>query len=300
MPLPITVAIVTYQPKLAHIEKLLTFLKPHASHVVLIDNASKNQAELARLASDSNAHSILFDDNLGLGAAHNAGIEYANSNNCDYILLLDQDSMPDENMIAMLYSQAQAMDNEQKLFSAIGPVYYNEKNLHQSGFVKFGFMRFIHQKAAVNDMVEADFLISSGALISLAAIKEVGLMNESFFIDHVDTEWFLRAKHKGYNCYGYNQARMKHQLGEVMQRVWLGRWRMVPYHRSFRYYYIYRNSILMYKNKDIALQWKTADIMRLMKMFVVFAILSSKRKNNFSMMRKGIVDGIKGVSGRLL
>ena len=37
-------------------------------------------------------------------------------------------------------------------------------------------------------------LISSGCLIPLSAIDTIGEMDEELFIDHVDTDWFLRAK----------------------------------------------------------------------------------------------------------
>lgn len=297
--MPITIAIVTYQPNLANIKRLLLALKPHDCHVVLIDNASKNQSDIKILSEDSSVDCIALDKNYGLGTAHNKGIAMALSKNSEYILLLDQDSLPDDNMVSVLFQEAEKLKEQNISFSAIGPIYYNDKNQHQSGFVKFGFMRFVHQSAHKQSLVEADFLISSGALIAMSAIHKVGKMNEALFIDHVDTEWFLRARHLGLKCFGSTHARMKHQLGEVMQRIWLGRWRMVPYHRAFRYYYIYRNSILLYKDKNIALKWKTADFVRLVKMFVVFALLSSKRKANFSMTKKGIIDGFRGVTGQL-
>ena len=90
-------------------------------------------------------------------------------------------------------------------------------------------------------------LISSGALFPREALLELGLMDEGLFIDHIDTEWFLRAKDRGWRVFGVCDAVMDHGLGERTVMVWLGRWRYLPVHQPFRYYYIYRNSVLLYR-----------------------------------------------------
>ncbi len=42
---------------------------------------------------------------------------------------------------------------------------------------------------AGNGSLEVDTLNSSGSLISCEALRKVGLFDEGFFIDHVETEW---------------------------------------------------------------------------------------------------------------
>jgi rhamnosyltransferase len=142
-------------------------------------------------------------------------------------------------------------------------------------------------------------LISSGALFSARALREIGTMDEGLFIDHVDTEWFLRAHHRGWRSYGVCDAVMRHSLGERTFRVWLGRWRYLPIHKPFRYYYIYRNSVLLYRRSYPTIRWKQTDILRLLMMFVMFAVFAGDRVENLKMMCRGIVDGFRDREGRL-
>lgn len=51
--------------------------------------------------------------------------------------------------------------------------------------------------------LECDLLICS--LISLRALDIVGAMEESFFIDQLDTEWCFRAHAAGYNVFGWSR-----------------------------------------------------------------------------------------------
>ena len=142
-------------------------------------------------------------------------------------------------------------------------------------------------------------LISSGCLIPLPAIDAIGEMDEDFFIDHIDTDWFLRAKSLGWQSYGVCDALMEHALGEQTFRIWWGRWRYLPLHQPFRYYYIYRNSLLLYRRKYPDRFWKQADIIRLVMMFLIFSFCGNQKLDNLRMTLRGIKDGISGKTGPL-
>jgi rhamnosyltransferase len=147
--------------------------------------------------------------------------------------------------------------------------------------------------------VPADFLISSGTLFNLDAIDKVGQMDESLFIDHVDTEWFLRARSLGMRAYGVCDAVMQHGLGEQTHRITLGRQRNVPQHKPFRYYYIFRNSVALYRRGYASALWKWNDLQRLIMIAVMFGAWKSPRWQNLKMMGKGIWHGLRGVTGPL-
>ena len=142
-------------------------------------------------------------------------------------------------------------------------------------------------------------MISSGCLIPLYAIDNIGEMDEDLFIDHIDTDWFLRAKSLGWQSYGVCGALMDHALGEQTLRVWWGRWRYLPLHQPFRYYYIYRNSLLLYRRKYPDRFWKQADIIRLIMMFPIFSLFGNQKLGNLRMTLRGIKDGISGKTGPL-
>ena len=135
--------------------------------------------------------------------------------------------------------------------------------------------------------------------MSIQAINTIGGMDEDLFIDHIDTDWFLRALSLGWRSYGICDALMEHSLGEDTRRIWLGRWRYIPVHKPFRYYYIYRNSLLLYKRTYTSARWIQGDLLRLILLFPILSFLGPKGLHNARMMGLGLLHGVVGKTGRL-
>jgi rhamnosyltransferase len=306
--------IVCHNPQIDALAVALRAVVKQVAATLVVDNASVNVAEIEHLLGVLNIEQPSFSasllkqtNNLGLGAAHNLGFQFARTHGFNHCLILDQDSVPMDDMVANLLLAAKSkLAGKAVKLSAVGATYLNADNGTESFFIKFGALKFRRQYCAERDSdscIEADFLISSGSLIALSAIDDIGLMDEGLFIDHVDTEWFLRAKSKGYQAFGVCGAVMQHGLGEQTHQVSLptargrGRQRNVPQHKPFRYYYIFRNSIVLYKRNYASGLWKWNDSQRLLLIAVMFGVFKKPRWKNLKMMYKGVVDGIKGVSG---
>lgn len=296
--------VVCYNPDISSFKQSLTAIVEQGCDVLLVDNASSNVSDI-RALSDlfSNVELLALPRNSGLGAAHNKGIKIAQQRAYHFVLLFDQDSVPLDNMLmSLLHAHQSVQEQESVPISAVGARYLNVDNGGTSFFVRFGKAKFQRQYCdKQTPYVKADFLISSGSLLSLAAIEKVGNMDESLFIDHVDTEWFLRAKSLGMQAYGVCDAVMQHGLGEQTHQVTLGgRKRNVPQHKPFRYYYIFRNSVLLYKRRYTSVLWKWNDLQRLFMILLMFGLLTAPRWRNLSMMLKGVWHGLRGVHGELV
>lgn len=298
--------IVCYNPELDVLQKQLKAIIPQADKTLIVDNASNEWSEIqtmldAAFSDDESRLTFLPQtENRGLGAAHNIGINYAIEHDFESVLLLDQDSIPDPQMLAKL-SLALEQKSQQQKVSAVGARYQHADGQGDSFFVKFGLLKFQRSNCSSVDnsnCVEADFLISSGTLFAVERFKDIGLMDEDLFIDHVDTEWFLRAKSKGFTAYGVCDALMQHDLGEKTHQIKLGRTRNVPQHKPFRYYYIFRNSVLLYKRGYASLRWKWNDFQRLGMIMVFYGLLVPPRLSNFKMMLLGFWDGLWGITGQ--
>ena len=293
--------VVCYKPQIAPLKVALDALQGQVDATLVVDNASPNIHQIAALVANLEALELLpQSDNLGLGAAHNIGIQYARQHAFDYVLLLDQDSVPLDGMVQNLLAAQRAKSSQS--VSAVGATYLNADNGTESFFVRFGRLKFRRYSCSERDednCVRADFLISSGSLIKLSAIDQIGEMDESLFIDHVDTEWFLRARSKGLQAYGVCNAVMQHGLGEQTHQINLGRQRNVPQHKPFRYYYIFRNSVTLYRRSYASGWWKWNDLQRLLLICIMFGLLKPPRWQNLKMMAKGVVDGLRGISGKI-
>ena len=295
--------VVTYNPDPAILFHQLDSLKTQVGTIFLVDNGSLNAEDIVKTASSIRSTKLLFcEKNQGLGRAHNIGIQACRDAGHDAVLLLDQDTIPSNDMVSKLLLALNRLTQSSNKTSAVGARFIGNSG-HSSFFVQFSRFRFqkIHcTDSKYSTIIPADMLISSGSLIPMAAVDAIGNMDETLFIDHIDTDWFLRAKSLRWQAYGVCDALMEHRLGEKTLRVWFGRWRNLPIHLPFRYYFIYRNSILLRRRRYTDPNWRRADIIRLILIAVILPLSSNKTLTCFRMILLGITHGLKGKSGPLI
>ena len=235
---------------------------------------------------------------MGIATGFNVGIQLARKAGYKYVLLLDQDSIPHEGMVGRYLEVMANLMAAGKRVAAVGPRYRNPRTGHTSRFVRFNWFRnSYHGRCDNSPVVPADFLISSGSLYDLGVFDKVGMFDERLFIDHVDTEWYHRAKSLGFQCFGVWDVVMEHSLGEGGIRLWLFRWRIQAMHKPFRLYYIVRNSLLLYRMNHTPIKWISGDVLRLLRLAIMYAVFSPQRREAIGWMIHGFCDGIRGVTG---
>lgn len=290
---------VTYQPDLEVLDNSLKNLQSQVSAITLVDNNSLNILGIRALSEKYPTLTVIsLPSNYGLGKAQNTGIKHAISKEASQILLMDQDSIFQHGAVAKLSLNLLHLGSNCKV-AAVGPQYTLDNKIATPPFVRcywFYLGRVSKRELEANPAVETDFLISSGTLIETKALRTIGLMDEELFIDHVDTEWCLRARSHDYRLYGIRDAHMQHSLGERTYRIWLGRWRNLPQHKAFRYYFTYRNSLLLARRPYTPIKWCTADFSRLVVMAIFCLLTPGQRLQSIWMAMRGIADGIRGRS----
>jgi rhamnosyltransferase len=294
--------VVSFHPDVSMLQSQLEALSPQVSCIFVVDNGSQSEclAEVQRVLP-SHAQLVTLNENRGIGAAHNEGLRRVRAAGLEYALLLDQDSVPQPEMVNRLVVQHQALLAQQIEVAAVGPVTVDHGTGTLASFVRLkpGTSRIQYLRCSGGaDVLEVDFLISSGTLIPVEVLDRVGLMNEGLFIDHVDTEWCMRARHLGLRFFGVCEARLGHALGEGTVRVWVGRWRNVAIHSPLRDYYIIRNSILMIKHTPMSWGWHIVRLRYLIGYFIIFSFVLAPRFQRFRMMSLGFWHGLIGRSGR--
>jgi rhamnosyltransferase len=278
----ICAVIVAYKPDLSRLAALFAALRGQVAEQVLVINGPLDSDLLAAIEQRGTGHGVhchCNDQNLGLAVAQNQGIFQARALGCDAVLLLDQDSRPADDMVKELLAVFRDRTAAGDRPAAVAPRYQSEADDqgHWPGFVRIGTWGFGRAPCAHGaEWVEADFVIASGCLIPLAVLDDVGDMDAGLFIDHIDTEWCLRARDRGYRLFGVCRATMAHELGEKRIRVWFGRRRLVAAHQPLRYYYMFRNSMLLYRRDYIRSAWKWGDFLRSLQLLVFFGVISAR------------------------
>jgi rhamnosyltransferase len=266
---------------------------PQVQAVVVVDNDS--DANLIH-GVEQFATLLAQPSNLGLATAQNVGIDWARDHGHTHVLLLDQDSVPDERMVAELVRVSAELARESRNVAAVGPIFHDLREPRETPFERFGFPVSHKVRCEGERSVRCDFLIASGALIPIAVLDDVGGMDDDLFVDNVDLEWSFRARARGYELHGVCSATMGHRLGGDRKAVLFGTWVSVV-HPPVRLYYIMRNRTLLYRMRATPRTWIAQDVLRVPLKFLIFAALIGPRRRNASMMLRGLRDGLLGRRG---
>jgi rhamnosyltransferase len=294
---PVVAAVlVAYYPTPSVLRRVIEAVERQVDLIIVVNNGGFCPDEIRNFAKCT-----LLDlgHNAGVAAAHNAGIRHAKGLGAQCFLILDQDSIVAPDMVARLVSTSMLLRDEDVKVAACGPRYRLDANQGESDFLEVNklSLRRVDIRNS-KDYVKCDFLISSGMLITKEALSVVGEMEETLFIDHVDTEWCFRAKSFGFHCFGVPSAYMEHSLGTNCKSIRLaGRVRRIPKHSPARYYFIVRNSLLLYKRQYMPLAWKIHNALRSVGLLLINSVRPSTGPRTLLMAIHGCWDGIRGMSG---
>ncbi len=296
-------AVVTFKPDYDALKKLISATKEQVDEIIIVDNTPQQSFELD-LNKDVKLKIVHLIDNLGIAYAQNIAIEYAIKQKFDYILFLDQDSVPTPHMVnALLKCFCELCATGNKV-AITAPVTIDARTKIESPFLvlKNGYpVREVKKDTnEASHVTEACFLISSGSLVSLEAIQAIGGNRSGYFIDHVDTEWCMRALCAGYKLYGVNDARLIHAIGDHAQTIPFMKNRQVSHHAPYRDYYMFRNTVFCIKNISGLYPIKLFLLLRLLYFCLFFIIFAPNRLLRIRMLLLGLFHGLTGIDGKLI
>jgi len=232
-------------------------LRPQVGKIFIVDNNS--DAVTVNVLRDLEATNkgtvdIVFNkDNLGIAVAQNIGICRAMEQQFEWVLLMDDDSVPADNMTKeMLTYYDEASDRNDIGILVPNVIDVNTKKIQPHLFY---INRYVFRKRCLkrNERCKSVLVaMASGSLIRTELFRRVGLMREDFFIDYVDSDFCLRTIGREYKIVVVGNAWLYHELGR-RKKVGFGVLRVIPTnHPAIRRYYIYRNRLLMLRRYALA------------------------------------------------
>jgi rhamnosyltransferase len=244
---------------------------------------------------------IVLKENGGVASGFNVGIAASRNSGAEFVLLLDQDSLPAEGMTAKLlagFVKANAASAASGV-AAVGPRVVDSRDAQEYPFIQLGWFRNRHLRCADSQekFIDCDILISSGTLLSIEAFDKIGKFDEKLFIDNVDLEWCCRARKAHFSLAGACEAELNHRLGDHRHLIF-NRVNMVV-HSPSRVYYQTRNRLLLYRRGYIPLKWKLKDVLRMTARFVAIMLFVAPRMEYLQMTLRAVIDGIANRGGHL-
>ncbi len=234
------IVLVTFYPDDDDIAHLNALCAAH-EHVIVIDNTPTESSEHNRERIECR-QLVSNHANTGLSAALNKGIRIAGEQGIDDIFLFDQDSRIDPDYCSRMMDFKHQPGNDSTDFFA--PNFYDTNAGTHARFAILGKWRW-HVEECDGDTkaIDSSFAITSGLLISYRSFVELGDIREDYFIDHMDTEYCLRALCKGKRIIIHCGVTINHAIGNRQKRRFLGVTIKPNNHRALRRYYIARNGM---------------------------------------------------------
>jgi rhamnosyltransferase len=293
--------IVAFGPDELQINKLISVLAHECKAVYVMDNGGGRDAITGAPQTDAKMHIVDMGGNRGVGEALNRGFRLAAAAGFDYVTTFDQDSEPAAGQIASLISAMEALASTGNNVAAVGPRIVDVRGAKRLDHP------FMHRRigwptaarcAGDPKYIETDYLITSGSVISMSAYSGVGQYDPDFFVDYTDMEWCFRALSRGYRLFGICSVTMSHELSTGVSASALGI-TILGYSPIRRYYYA-RNVVLLLRQSHVAAGWKARLLIGLIGRVLLLPAavkFSSGWTSHWSMLVRGIADGITGVRG---
>lgn len=285
----IAACIVAFRPDPALITALAQSIGPQIGALYVFNNGGVSDV-LAQILRDLGAELIGDGRNVGVAEAFNICAQKATTAGKARLVLFDQDSNVAPDMVEALATRMDMLVVSGERVAVIGPRIISPPD------ADFKAPRYFPRSglAARAGATPVQYVISSGSMIDLSTLREVGPFRADFFIDAIDTEWCFRAWARGTSCWVADDVTMVHRIGAGVVR---GLGNAMPRQPDFRLYTYVRNQAHCLTLPHIPLTWKARFAMHLMRVVLVSWIDRGGRLSFPGAMMQAAWRGLRGKLG---
>lgn len=220
----LAVVLVNYNGKeynTACIESVLTAVGRDEVKIIVVDNASRDDSMRIleeRYAGDERLELVWLDDNYGFSRANNEGISRAKAWRADCVMLLNNDTEIEPDMLgqlkacadrhsdSMLVPKIYYSDDRKRIWSAGGSVSPVIGKVRHIGLNEKDEGQYDRERAVA-------FATGCCLWIPMDVIERAGVLDERFFLYYEDTEYSFRLRRLGIPIYYCPRAVMYHKVG---------------------------------------------------------------------------------------
>jgi len=293
LPLQVMGVLVTFDDKrdpMADAELAKTFLDP----LILVDNTPSGHPALRGITPPSSITVIANRNNGGLAGAYNAAIDRINIDYSDagYVMFLDEDSDVDA-IKPFLDSQVTREYLERDDVAAVAPLYIDRATGLPGAHIQLARLTYKILPRDLPEPTEVSFLINSMSLWKLLALRRIGRYNIALAVDHIDTDYCLRAKMQGYKLILNPTVKFWHSIGMRRQYRFFGWILQSGGHNSARREMIGRNTVILARHYGLAFpSFAILCGARLVYECIGILLVESNKLIKISALLKGMIGGL--------
>lgn len=204
MPTKVCAVIVNYNGFADTIECLHSFKEQQGSscRLLVVDNASNNDSVARICAAHPDVEIITTHKNLGFTGGNNVGIRHALAQGCDYLFLVNNDTVMEPDCLSHLLMCAQQHPEA----AVVSPAMYYYHDRTRPWFTGSAIDNVEGTYASLEGPVDAAVVTAvpwatgCAMLIPVEKMREIGGFDERFFCYYEDVDWSLRAREKNSTC----------------------------------------------------------------------------------------------------
>ena len=267
------------------------YLRNHGFKILSSSDEVKNNISSNRMLS---FHS---GKNLGGSGGFANAIKMASQFNCDYMWIMDDDVLPENNCLELLLEKMHDL-NVKVAIPSRNDSNYNDsvvKALDYKNFLKYTpySRKEFYSKPLTKDYYYVVDMAFEGPLIDMDTVRKVGIPDDGFFLEYDDSDYAQRLQKYSKIVYVTN-AVLHRQLAKKNEKsVTSKRDRY-----TWRTYYMLRNNIIF--DRRYGKNWAVRNISpRLLLIHkLVKSILDGYAKDNLPLLFKAYHDGMNNRMGK--
>jgi len=185
--------------------------------VLVVDNDSREDPSAVLHERYPDIGVLRNPRNLGYGGGNNSGLKCAIDEGAAYILLLNNDVVVAPDCVRRLVAAAEA---DGRIGMATPKVFRYDRPAEvywDGGIVDWKSGEVPHDSRGLpveGGIVKSEWLDGCSLLVRVAAIRQVGLLDERYFLYFEDAEWSVRAARRGWTNAVVLPARSWHKISK--------------------------------------------------------------------------------------
>lgn len=189
-----------------------------ALRIMVVDNASTDGSVAAIRDRFPEVEVLVMTKNLRFAGGNNAGMRVALGAGAEYVLLLNNDTVVDPGFIEPLVAHMQA---DPRTGMVAPKIFYHatpDQIWFAGGAISLwtGTMRHVGiretDRGQYDTPRDIDYATGCCLMVRSPVVREVGMLDESFFIYGEDADWSMRVRNAGYRIVYEPASRVWHRI----------------------------------------------------------------------------------------
>ncbi len=280
MSVKVTVATVVYGTRWPLLKQVADacLADPQVTNFVITDNGCKDAAAMDAYAAQYGARVTILrqERNLGFGPAMTKALERARSTDCDYVFMLDDDSVPEAGAIDHFMNNLRLFPDNKVILVANRIDVPGNKDIFTTRplqdqmprgtlFEVFSIKKiwsaiklFLgikpHSDHPFLPVVPTEAFVTGGTFMPAHLLREVDLLDTSLFIYGEDLEFAWRIRRMGYNSYACARPIIR-DIDMTFPTYGYHIWGLFdPKTPTYKVYFRMRNSVIISKRHTMQSQ----------------------------------------------